>query len=40
MKASCEALELARQPENQGEKIVVILPNTGERYISTDLFIG
>ena len=36
--AMCAALELARRPENRGEQIVVILPSTGERYLSTDLF--
>jgi len=35
--AMCAALELARQPENRGKQIVVILPDTGERYLSTDL---
>ena len=32
------ALELAKQPENQGKTIVVLLPDTGERYLSGDLF--
>ena len=31
-------LEIARRPENQGNLIVVILPDTGERYLSTWLF--
>ena len=31
------ALELARRPDNRGKQIVVILPDTGERYLSTDL---
>jgi len=35
--AMCAALELARLPENRGKQIVVILPDTGERYLSTDL---
>lgn len=32
------ATELARRPENQGKHIIVILPDTGERYLSTTLF--
>lgn len=32
------ATELAKQPENKGKMIVVILPDTGERYLSTPLF--
>ncbi len=32
------ATELARRPENKGKNIVVILPDTGERYLSTQLF--
>lgn len=32
------AKELARRPENQGKTIVVILPDTGERYLSTPMF--
>jgi cysteine synthase A len=39
--AACfAALELAERVENQGKKIVVILPDTGERYLSTGLFNG
>lgn len=32
------ALLLAEKPENKGKNIVVILPDTGDRYLSTDLF--
>ncbi|MDD7291106.1 MAG: cysteine synthase A [Veillonella caviae] len=32
------ASQLAKQPENKGKNIVVILPDTGERYLSTPLF--
>lgn len=34
------ACEVARRPEFEGKVIVVILPDTGERYLSTDLFEG
>lgn len=36
--AAWAGLQLAARPENQGKQIVVILPDTGERYLSTDLF--
>jgi len=32
------ALEIAKKEENKGKQIVVLLPDTGERYLSTDLF--
>ena len=32
------AIELAKQPENEGKTIVALLPDTGDRYLSTPMF--
>ena len=36
--AAWAALQVAKRPKNKGKNIVVLLPDTGDRYFSTPLF--
>ncbi|MHC4474940.1 MAG: cysteine synthase A [Planctomycetota bacterium] len=36
--AAWAAIQISQRPENEGKTVVVILPDTGERYISTEMF--
>ena len=32
------AIEVAKRPESEGKTVVVLLPDTGDRYLSTEMF--
>jgi cysteine synthase len=36
--ATWAAIEVARRPESRGQRIVTVLPDSGERYVSTPFF--
>lgn len=36
--ALCASIKLAKMPENENKKIVVLMPDSGERYLSTEMF--
>ena len=38
--ALCAAVQVAKRPENAGKTVAVLLPDTGERYLSTPMFTG
>ncbi len=38
--AAFAATQIAKRPENKGKTVVILLPDTGERYLSTELFQG